>query len=86
MKIKLPVFYHTEETANEFELGVKYNITDCEIREVIFYDISAIAPYIKDEEEYCTIHTPSGSFIARRLITEVEKLIDNSKRKEFSLS
>lgn len=86
MKLKLPVFFHTDETANEFELGVKYNITECEVRQVVFYDITAIAPFFKDGKEFCTIHTPSGSFIARRLMSEVEKLIDVSKQKEYFLS
>lgn len=42
MRLKLPIYYNTEETDHLFEGGIDADLSKCEIRQVIFYRIDSI--------------------------------------------
>lgn len=78
MKIKLPIFYHTDETTSLKSVGVDYQLEDCEIKEITFYNIDAISPNIEEDKEYCTIFSSGDEFTCSLSYKEVEYLIDKS--------
>jgi hypothetical protein len=78
MKINLPIFFHTDNTSDLLNLSIDYKLSDCEIRQVTFYVINAIAPYIEDGKVYTTIHSNGDNFVCPLNIKEVEKIINEN--------
>ena len=83
MKLKLPIFFNTDETTTLKESGINYDIEKNDIRFVIFYRIDAIAPYLKDRRKYTTIFSCGDCFICNKPISEIEELIDHAIKHEF---
>jgi hypothetical protein len=80
MKVKLPIFWHSDETRMRSDLGIEDDDDDFskyEVREVIFYAITGICKYM-NEEKHTNIYVGSERFICPLPATEVEKLIDES--------
>lgn len=78
--LKLPIFFHTDSTRILQDTGVDYKLDDCETREMSFYQIAALSPYIDyddDKKEYCRIHTNGDTFLCLFNVKEVEGLIDD---------
>ena len=83
MKVKLPIFFNTEETNLLEDLGIENKNTEAdefdeyEKRDLIFYSITAIFKYL-GEDKYTTILSNSDKFICCLPIEKVEKLIDDA--------
>ena len=76
MKLKLPIFHHSDKTGEFSRLDIDYNIEDCEQKEIIFYKIDVIAPAENDE---CTsIFVGGEEFICSLPMKEVEGKIDRN--------
>ena len=58
--LELPIFHHTDSTAQAKELGLDYDIEDTQIRPVTFYHINAVSPYSESLED---INNPQLSAI-----------------------
>ncbi len=78
MKVQLPIFFHTDNTSDLFNLDVEFKVKDCSIRQVTFYIINAIAPYFEDGKVYTTIHSNGDNFLCPLSIQEVEKIINEN--------
>jgi hypothetical protein len=83
MKVKLPIFWHTDESALFSELGIdkdenENEFQDCIERELIFYNITAIYKYL-GLDIYTTIIAGGEKYICTLPIKEVEALIDGNK-------
>mgnify|MGYP003648634417 CR=1 FL=1 len=76
MKLKLPIFHHSDETRKFSELDIDYNIEECETQEIIFYRIDAIAP--AENNKYCSVFTGGEEFVCALSLKEVELLINKS--------
>jgi hypothetical protein len=72
----IPIYYNTESTKTLNDLGIEYNLSDCDIRDVIFLHINVIGRYIEDDIEGTTIYANGREFISPLKINEVRKLIE----------
>ena len=70
------IYYNTESTTTLNDLGIEYNLSDCDIRDVIFLHINAIGRYIEDDIEGTTIYANGVEFISQLKINEIRKLIE----------
>lgn len=79
-QISLPIFWHTDETANLSEIGVDFKMNDCRIKEITFYNIDCICSCDGDgdneKEIYTKVFSSGQNFICSKHIDEVRKLID----------
>lgn len=64
--IELEVFFYGEDSMKMIELGIndEIPISKCKLRKMLFLNISGIAPYIEDDEEYTAIHCNGTDFIS----------------------
>jgi hypothetical protein len=72
----IPIYYNTESTKTLNDLGIEYNLSDCDIRDVIFLHINVIGRYIEDDIEGTTIYANGREFISPLKINEIRKLIE----------
>lgn len=74
--IELPIFHHTDETKNFDNIGLEFNLADnAEIREMTFFIINAIAPYLEGEKKYSSIHSNGQEYICSLKYESVKDLI-----------
>lgn len=77
--IALPIFHHTDQSATLKDCGVDYTIADnCEIRNIIFYNINAISEYFENENKYTSIHTNNSEYLCPMNIERVRKIIEDN--------
>ena len=76
MKLKLPIFFHNDTTEAKDKMGLGHSLSDCDIREVVFYKIDALSPHYEDGNSYTEIFTSKDSFICPYTIEKIEQLID----------
>lgn len=62
-ELALPCFYHTEETSDLLEAGLHFSYKDCNVREVIFYQVGIIAALAKEEGAFTEIKTAGYTVI-----------------------
>ncbi len=74
MILKLPIFFHTEETSSLEDMGLESSVNSCEVENVIFYHIDAIHAF--KEKDKTTIISSGQTFICNLPVEEVEKLIE----------
>ena len=74
--IKLPVFHHTDNSTTLKDCGIEYTLeNNCEVREIIFYQINAISEYIEGDNNYTSIHSNGTEYICTMSLNEVLKSI-----------
>jgi len=83
MKLKLPIFFNTDETTTLKDSGIDYDIEENDIRFVIFYRIDAIAPYLDKGKHYTQISLGGDVWICPKPMEKVEELIDRAIKHEF---
>lgn len=76
----IPIYYNTESTKTLNDLGIEYNLSDCDIRDVIFLHINVIGRYIEDDIEGTTIYANGREFISPLKINEVKELYEQSNK------
>ena len=82
--IELEVFFHTENTSNMKALDIDYPMTDCDIRNVTFYSIEHISPWIDTEgTEYCEITSGGQTVISSLSYLQVKELIQKNIEAEL---
>ena len=76
--IALPILHHSDSTNSFKDLGIEYPLSECEIREVIFYHINAISPYYDtiEDNEYTNIHSNNTEFLCTLPIDNVKNEIN----------
>lgn len=81
MKLVLPIFFYTDAIQKLKDAGMDYEITDCLVSNVTFYNISAIAPYIEHDKKtgYSIIYIGCDSFICKLHPVKLEQLIDDTR-------
>lgn len=78
--ITLPIFHYTDQSATLRDCGIDYALEDnCEIREIIFYQINAISEYLDGGKKYTSIHCNNSEYICAMLIDDVKKIIEKEK-------
>ena len=80
MKLKLKVLNNTDETSQKNEMGLDFSYNECDVGEVIFYNINAISKVYEDGRYWTEIFSNGRMFISPLQIEEVEKLIEEQMR------
>lgn len=77
MRIKLPIYYNTEETDHLFKGGIDADLSKCEIRQRIFYHIDSIGQHYDDYKptNHTQIYSGGNSFTCALSVDEVDRLI-----------
>jgi hypothetical protein len=73
--IKLPIFFHTDNTSTLKDVGVEYPLTECDIRELTFYHIGAIGEHHDGDDRYTSIFCDGYEFVCTLKINVVEQMI-----------
>ena len=80
MKVKLPIFWHTDASRLNEDLGIEDaddDFSKYDEREVIFYNISGITKYL-GENKHTSVFVGAERFICILPLAKVEELIDAS--------
>jgi hypothetical protein len=77
-QIELPILFHTENTALSTKLEMECRLSDYETRNMTFYRIDGVSPYIDEEDktEYCNIHVNGAEYICNSTYAQVKRMID----------
>lgn len=91
--VTLPVFFTNEYTHELVEIGLKYKLTDCDVRRVDFYSIAAIVPYFetqcdersgsRNDDMYTSIFSSDQEFVCMLPPAEVRRRIADAARPPF---
>jgi hypothetical protein len=80
-KTKFPVLFNNDTTAQLKKIGVKIEAEKYDIRNMIFYDVTAICQHIEDDdagENHTEIFAGGDVFIITLPLEEVERIIDEN--------
>ena len=75
--IALPIFMHTAETASMNKCGIDIDMTDCEVRDLVFFNINAISAYTDDRyslpSPFSEVHANGSEYICALSIGELKQ-------------
>lgn len=87
MKVTLPILCLSEGCMNLLDLEMDYCLKDCDVRDMIFWTVNSISPYIEDGRTYTAVHSNGSMYLCPINIREVEKMIDRElSRDRFALN
>jgi hypothetical protein len=77
--VTLPIFHHTDTTAQMKELDIDYRIGDCEVKNGTFYIINAVFPFIDDDgSEYAEVVSGENTYIVNMTADQTNQMILNA--------
>ena len=79
--LELNIIFEDLENFDYDDDIIVVKIEDCEVREMTFYSIDAIAKHYEGDEninKYCMIHSNGDNFICVSTYDEVKELIKNN--------
>lgn len=75
--VTLPIFIHTDETASLNSLGIAVDIVECEVREMVFFNINAISAYTDDRYDlpspFSEVHANGSEYICALSIDKLKQ-------------
>lgn len=75
--VTLPIFIHTDETASLNSLGIAVDIVECEVREMVFFNINAISAYTDDRYDlpspFSEVHANGSDYICALSIDKLKQ-------------
>lgn len=75
--IALPIFIHTEESAQLQSLNIDFDVADSDVREMIFFNINSIAPYTDDRyhlpSPFSEVHANGSEYICAMSIDKLKQ-------------
>mgnify|MGYP000278841444 FL=1 len=75
--VTLPIFIHTDETASLKSLGIAIDIAECEVREMVFFNINAISAYTDDRYDlpspFSEVHANGSDYICAMSIDKLKQ-------------
>jgi len=80
MKITLPILFNTNSTQSLQDADIDFDLRECEIRNMTFYNIDAIADYFENDIEYSQIYYCNTSVYCTLKKNEVERMIDGKMK------
>jgi len=83
MKITLPILFNTYKLQSLQDADINYDLRECEVRNMTFYNIDAIADYFENDIEYSQIYYCNTSVYCTLKKSEVEKMIDKEIQFNF---
>lgn len=75
--VTLPIFIHTDETASLKRLGIAIDIAECEVREMVFFNINSISAYTDDRYDlpspFSYVHANGSDYICAMSIDKLKQ-------------
>jgi len=75
--VTLPIFMHTAESASLNSLGIDIDIAECEVREMVFFNINSISAYTDDRYDlpspFSEVHANGSEYICALSIGELKQ-------------
>lgn len=75
--VTLPIFIHTDETASLNSLGIAVDIAECEVREMVFFNINSISAYTDDRYDlpspFSEVHANGSDYICAMSIDKLKQ-------------
>ena len=75
--VTLPIFMHTDETASLNSLGIAVDIAECEVREMVFFNINSISAYTDDRYDlpspFSEVHANGSEYICAMSIDKLKQ-------------
>lgn len=76
--IILPVLCHDDTSKSLQDLGIKYNLNECDTKNVAFYNINCVTPYAEGDFEGTQIFAGSTIFVSPLKYENVVKYINET--------
>lgn len=76
MGIELPILFHTDQTTTLKDVGIEYDLFECEVRKMTFININAVSKYLDRDKWYSQIHCNGDSFICAHTYEKVIELLN----------
>ena len=75
--VTLPIFIHTPETASINKCGIDIDMADCEVRDLVFFNINAICSYTDDNyslpSPFSEVHANGSEYICAMSIDKLKQ-------------
>ncbi len=75
--VTLPIFMHTSETDTQRKCGIDIDMADCEIRDLVFFNINVISSYTDDKYKhpspFSEVHANGSEYICALSIGELKQ-------------
>ena len=75
--VTLPIFMHTSETDTQRKCGIDIDMADCEIRDLVFFNINVISSYTDDKYKhpspFSEVHANGSEYICAMRIGELKQ-------------
>lgn len=77
LPVTLPILIHTESSASMNKLGISYDISDSDVRDMVFFNINGIMAYTDGNyslpSPYSEVHANGSEYICALSIDELKK-------------
>ena len=74
--VTLPIFMHTSETDTQRKCGIDIDMADCEIRDLVFFNINVISSYTDDKYKhpspFSEVHANGSEYICALSIDKLK--------------
>lgn len=78
MKLVIPAYFHTDETAIKRDTDIPFLLSECEVRKITMYSPPTIAKGKDDDgTEYSLVYTNGHTFESPLKVDELDELIMN---------
>lgn len=74
--IELPILCHDQTSRSLEEIGIKYNLTECETKPMSFYHITCITPYVEGDFTGTHIFCGNSMFVSPLSYEQVVSKMD----------
>ena len=75
--VTLPIFMHTAETDTQRKCGIDIDMADCEIRDLVFFNINVISSYTDDKYKhpspFSEVHANGSEYICAMSIDKLKQ-------------
>ena len=75
--VTLPIFMHTSETDTQRKCGIDIDMADCEIRDLVFFNINVISSYTDDKYKhpspFSEVHANGSEYICALSIDKLKQ-------------
>ena len=77
MRLTVDIIFHNRNTRYKRDNDIPYLLSECDVKEMTFFNIDAISPYVDDDDlEYTSIFIGKHEFQCILPIDELKPLID----------
>lgn len=75
--VTLPIFMHTSETDTQRKCGIDIDMADCEVRDLVFFNINVISSYTDDKYKhpspFSEVHANGSEYICAMSIDKLKQ-------------